>query len=100
MSLTLSSAALVSLALGLTACGGGDGGSTPAPHPAPPPPPPPPPPGHTPPKAPPLRRRPPPPPPPPPAMHPTAPTVPANVSATALSDTSIVVSWDAATDAS
>ena len=67
-------AALVSLILGLSACGGGGAETSPAASPPPPPPPPP--------------------------VDTTAPTVPANVSATAQSETSIVVSWSAATDAS
>ncbi len=67
----LSGAALVALTLGLSACGGGGEDSSPTTSPPPPPP-----------------------------MDTTAPTVPAHVTATAQSDTSVVVSWDAATDAS
>jgi glucose/arabinose dehydrogenase len=70
------SATLVSLCLAVSACGGGDGGSAPPPAPGPSPP-------------------------PAPAPADTAPpTVPANVAAVAQSASSILVSWDASTDAS
>ena len=72
MRIKISSATLVALTLGLYACGGGGDDSSPTP----------------------------PPPPPPPASDTAPPSVPANVSAVAQSETSIVLSWDAATDAS
>ena len=115
----------VLLGLALSACGGGGGdgyGSPaaaapppapapappppapapapppPAPAPAPPPPPPPPAPAPAPPPPAPAPAPPPPPPPPPPDI--TAPTVPENVAAVAQSTTSILVTWNASTDAS
>ena len=70
-------AALTSLGVLLSACGGGGGdGAPPAPPAAPAPPPPPPPPADT-----------------------TAPSVPSGVTAVAQSSTSILVSWTASTDA-
>src|SRR5688572_6565566 len=84
MDRTLALAALAACAIALSACGGGDGGATSAPPPAAAAPP----------------ASPPPPAPPPPPPDTTAPTVPANVTAVAQSATSILVSWEASTDAS
>ena len=84
MSRKLAYAALASLVSVLSACGGGggSGGASAAPPLAAP----------APPQA--------PAPPPPPPADTTAPTVPASVTATAQSATSILVSWAASTDAS
>ena len=71
MSLKYTSAALLSLTLGISACGGGGSDGSPTP-----------------------------PPPPPPPVDTTAPTVPANLTATAQSENAIVLSWDASSDAS
>jgi len=79
--------ALTSLCLVLTACGGGGGSSSPSS-------------GTTPPPATAPGTSPPAPAPAPPPADTTAPTVPANVSASAQSFNSILVTWDASTDAS
>ncbi len=86
MNRTLALASLAACAIALAACGGGDGGQSASPPPAD--------------VAPPEPAPPSPPPPPAPPADTTAPTVPANVTAVAQSANSILVSWEASTDAS